>query len=320
MAQPGNARTQGAGSPGPLTTAAFLGAVVIGGGNFTAVAFSNQDLAPLYGATVRFGVAAALMLVITLVGGYTLPRGRAAAGAVLYGLLAFGSTYGLLYFAIDGLGAGTLSIVMAAVPLATLVLAVMNGQERFTSRRVIGALLVIVGFAVLSVEKLGTAQPIYLIAGILAVLSVSGSTVLIKGYPQAHPVTSNAIGLTAGTILLATASLVFGEPWTIPTDGSTWLALLWLAVIGSVGLFISFLYVVATWTASATVYAVTLMPIVAIPVAAVMLGERVTPPVLAGAGLVIAAVYIGALRPERLRPDATVPETPGPVLDPASGA
>lgn len=306
-------------APSPLTMAAFFGAVVVGGGNFTAVAFSNQELAPLYGAALRFGAAAVVMLLISVLGGYKLPRGRAATGAVLYGLLAFGSAYALLYFAIDGLGAGTLSVIVAAAPLLTLVLAVASGQERFTTRGLVGAVLVIVGFAVLGADKLGAVRPVYLVAGVLAVLSIAGSTVLIKGYPRAHPVTSNAIGLTSGAILLAVGSLAFGEPWTVPTSGRTWLALVWLVGFGSVGLFVSFLYVVTKWTASATVYVVTLMPIVAIPVAALLLDEPVTLPVIAGAGLVIAAVYIGALRGGRPLRKASLTQTVEPVPDPAAG-
>ncbi|MGH3442385.1 MAG: DMT family transporter [Nitriliruptorales bacterium] len=308
------------GPPGPSTLAAFLGTVVIGGSNFTAVAFSNKELAPLFGATVRFGAAAVLMFAITFAGRYRLPRGRAITGAVVYGSLGFGAAYGLLYFAIDGLGAGTLSVLLASAPLVTLALAVVYGQERFTTRGVVGAVLVIVGFAVLSADKLGTVRPIYLVAGLLAVLSVSTSTVVIKGYPQAHPVTSNAIGMASGAVLLAAGSLVVGEPWTVPADGSTWMALLWLAVLGTVGMFAMFLYVVKTWTASASAYVVTLMPIVAIPVAALLLGERATPPVVAGAGLVIAAVYVGALRRGRPRPRVSVPESPERVPDPASGS
>lgn len=308
-------------SPGALIMTAFLVAVAIGGANFIAVTFSNRELDPLYGATVRFGAGAALMFLITFVGRYDLPRGRAAVGAAIYGLLGFGLAYGLLYFALspDGLSAGTASTIVASVPLVTLVLAVLSGQERFTTRGVAGGVLVIVGFAVLSVEELGgDIRPIYLIAALLGVVSIAGSSVVIKGYPQAHPVTSNAIGMTAGTILLAAASLVFGEQWTIPAGGPTWLALLWLVAFGSVGLFILFLYVIKNWTASATVYAVTLMPLVAIPLAAVMLDERVALPTIVGAVLVIGAVYIGALRRDRPGEEAPLPEVPQPAPEPAS--
>ena len=320
MTQP-EVETRHQSHPGTLTMAAFIGAVVIGGGNFIGVAFSNQELDPLYGAALRFGVAGVCFFAITLVGGYQVPRGRAAVGAAIYGLLGFGLAYGLLYFAIDGVGAGTTSVMVASAPLATLVLAVMSGQERFTPRGVIGGLLVIVGFAVLSLDNLGAAdRPVYLIAGFLGTLSIAGSSVAIKGYPQAHPVTSNAIGMTVGAIILAAGSLIFQEQWTLPGRGQTWLALLWLVGFGSVGLFILFLYVIQSWTASGAVYAVTLMPVVAIPLAALMLDEKLTLTVFAGAALVIAAVYIGALGGARSKSNVSLSRPREAVTDSSSRA
>ncbi len=53
--------------PGPLTLASFLAAVLLGGVNFLAVRVSNEELAPLWGATLRFILAGAIFVVIALV-------------------------------------------------------------------------------------------------------------------------------------------------------------------------------------------------------------------------------------------------------------
>ncbi len=65
---------------------------------------------------------------------------------------------------------------------------------------------------------------------------------------------------------------------------------------GSVGLFYLFLFVMGHWTASATVYALTLMPVVAVTLGAWLVREPITPEIVAGAALVVLAVYVGALR------------------------
>jgi hypothetical protein len=49
---------------GRLTFAAFAGTVLIGGSNFVAVKFSNLELAPLYGAAVRFTAAAVIFALL----------------------------------------------------------------------------------------------------------------------------------------------------------------------------------------------------------------------------------------------------------------
>ena len=283
-------------SPPRQTLAAFAGAVVIGGTNFIAVKFSNEGLDPTFGAMLRFGLAAAIFFLIAAALRLPLPRGRAAVGALLYGALGFGVSYWALYFALTELTAGTASIVMASVPLLTLVLAVLHRQERFTGRGLIGGLLAIAGIGILSAGSIGgDIRPIYFGAALLGALAAAESSVLVKGYPRAHPITTNAIGMAGGTVLLLVASLVQGEQWALPADGKTWAALVWLVVAGSVGLFALFLFVIVRWTASATVYALTLMPVVAVTLGALLAGEAITIWVVVGGALVIAAVYIAAL-------------------------
>jgi len=122
---------------------------VIGGANFVAVKFSNEELEPLFGAALRFGAATLLFFAIMRIRRLPMPYGKAALGAVIYGLLGFGLAYGLLYFALVELTAGTTSVIMASVPLITLLLAVLHRQERLSMRGVAGGLLAIAGIAVL---------------------------------------------------------------------------------------------------------------------------------------------------------------------------
>lgn len=298
------------GPPDRVTLGAFAGAVVIGGSNFIAVKLSNDELEPLFGAGIRFAAAALLLVVLMRVRRLAVPRGPDALGPALYGLLGFGVSYGLLYYALQGLTAGTAAVFMASTPLITLVLAVLHGQERFTPRGVAGGLLAVAGIAVISVESLGgDLQASYLVAALLGVVAVAESSVLVKGFARAHPITTNAVGMIAGALLLLVASLVFGETWELPRTAATWGVLAWLAVPGSIGLFALFVFVITRWTASATVYALTLMPVVAITLGAVVKDEPVTVELVAGGVLVMAAVYVGALSGRRV----------GPAPDPRQG-
>ncbi|MDQ4126259.1 MAG: EamA family transporter [Actinomycetota bacterium] len=287
-------------APDRVTLGAFAGAVVIGGSNFIAVKLSNEELEPLFGAGLRFAAAAILLVALMRVQGLGVPRGPDAVGPAVYGLLGFGVSYGLLYYALQGLTAGTAAVFMASTPLITLVLAVLHGQERFTPRGIAGGLLAVAGIAVISVESLGgDLQASYLVAALLGVVAVAESSVLVKGFPRAHPITTNAVGMAAGALLLLAGSLAFGESWELPRTAATWGVLAWLVVPGSIGLFWLFVFVIQRWTASATVYALTLMPVVAITLGALVKDEPVTAEVLAGGVLVMAAVYVGALSGRR---------------------
>jgi len=280
----------------PATLAAFAAAVVIGGMNFIAVKFSNEELDPLSGAAIRFASAALLLFAIVALWRYPLPRGRAAMGAAIYGLLGFGVSYAFLYYAIEGLGAGTTSGFVAATPLATLLLAIAHKQEKLTARGLLGGLLAVAGIVLLSVRSFETDLELsYLVAVILGVVSIAESGVVIKAYPSPHPMSTNAVGMAAGALFLIVASFAFSATWEMPTEAKTWGALAWLVVMGSVALFWLFLYVIARWTASATAYVVTLMPVVAITLGVLVADEELTPELVVGAVVVLIAVWIGAL-------------------------
>ena len=302
-------------SPDRITLAAFAGAVLIGGSNFVAVKVSNSELDPLFGAAFRFGAAALIMFAIARWRRMPLPRGRAAVGAIVYGILGIGVSYAGLYYALTGLTAGTTSVIGAAVPLMTLVLAVAHGQEKFTLRGALGGTLAVAGIAILSGGSFGAdLSMMHVGAALVGLLAVAESSVVVKGFPRAHPVTTNAVGMAAGALLLAAGSLAFGETWALPSEPGTWLAYSWLVVAGSCGLFALFLFVIKRWTASATTYVLTLMPVVAVTLGIVLLDEQLRVQTIIGGVVVLAAVYVGALsKPRMAGPKAA------PVLAEATG-
>ena len=283
-------------TPSRATLAAFGGAVIIGGANFLAVKFSNDELDPLTGAALRFTAASLMLFAICGIWRYELPRGSAALGAAIYGLLGFGVSYAFLYYAILGMGAGPTSVILASVPLATLILAVAHRQEVLTARGVVGGVLAVIGIGLLSYRSLEADLELsYVVAAILGVIAIAESGVVIKGFPRAHPMSTNALGMAVGALFLIVATEVFDQSWTLPSKAKTWAALAYLVVIGSGVLFWLFLYVITRWTASVTSYITTLFPVVAITLGAIFADEAITIELVAGGALVLAAVYIGAL-------------------------
>ena len=81
----------------------------------------------MWGAGLRFGLAAAVFAVLVVVLRLPLPRGRVLGLVVMYGLLAFAIAYGCLYWALQDVPAGIGAVVMAVGPLLTLLLAVAHG-------------------------------------------------------------------------------------------------------------------------------------------------------------------------------------------------
>ena len=123
---------------------AFLTYTVLAGGNAVCIRFSNRELAPLWGASLRFALAAAVLLAIMVVLRLTFPRGRGLIGSLLYGLLNISAGFGLVYYGLVQVHAGLGQILLALVPLATLLLAVLWRQERLGAAAVMGTLLALV--------------------------------------------------------------------------------------------------------------------------------------------------------------------------------
>lgn len=294
-----------------VTLSAFVAAVVIGGANFVAVKLTVDELDPLYGASSRFALACLLFFAILFVARVPFPRGAALVGAAVYGALGFGVTYALMYVALVELSVGVASVLMAVVPVFTLVLAALQRLEPITVRGLAGGALAVVGIAILSARSLGGDVPFpYLLAALVAPLVVAESTIVVKRFPRTDPVATNAVGMFVGAAVLAAASVAAGEQWTLPQERATWIAVTWLVVAGSVGLFWLFLFVVRRWTASATTYALPLMPVVAVALAAALTDEAIGIEEMIGGLLVIAGAYVGALRRER-RPRDVAPADPG---------
>ncbi|MDQ3937775.1 MAG: DMT family transporter, partial [Chloroflexota bacterium] len=134
-------------SPGGMTLAAFAVAVTLGGGNFLAVRFSNRELDPFWGAGLRFGIAALLFIGIVAALRLPWPRGALLRRTVLYGVLGFAGFYALMYWALLHVTAGVAAIVLAIVPLVTLLMGAAQKLETVSWRGLVGSVLALAGIA-----------------------------------------------------------------------------------------------------------------------------------------------------------------------------
>jgi hypothetical protein len=101
-----------------------------------------------------------------------------------------------------------------------------------------------------------------------------------------------------------------GEPLVLPQRVETWVAIGFLAVIGSVVVFVLYLVVLSYWAASRAAYGFVLIPLVTVVLSAWLDDEPVTAGLMLGGFLILAGVYIGALRPARAK-QASAAQEPG---------
>ena len=277
--------------------AAFVAMSVLAGGNAVAIRFSNRELTPLWGAGLRFALATVLLVALMAVLRLTLPHGMAMTGAVLYGGLAIGGAFAFAYYGLVRIHAGLGQTVLALVPLATLLLAVLQRQERLRIGAVVGALLALAGIGVMSNATVREDVPVLSLLALLgAALCFAQAAVLVRHFPRAHPVTMNAVGMGTGAVLLIAGALVAQEPLELPREAATWLAIGYLVPVGSVVVFVLYLVVLRHWTASRASYEFVLIPVVTVALSAWLDDEPIGTGLILGGVLVLTGVYVGALR------------------------
>jgi drug/metabolite transporter (DMT)-like permease len=302
-------------APDSLTLGAFLVAVTVGGGNFIGVRLSNLELQPFWGAGLRFGLAALIFVGIALVLRLRWPRGDQLKLTLVYGALSFALFYALMYWALVHVTAGVATVVMAVVPLMTLLLAGAQKLERITRRNVAGAVLALAGIAWMTFGPQPVFVPLLALLAMLAAAATAGQGIILgKRVSANHPAMTNAVGMSVGAVLLLVLSASLGEGWTLPRETEVVLAVGYLVTLGSVGLFILLLLVVRRWAATATSYMFVLFPVATMALEAGLLGEPVTFQAATGAVLVMIGVWFGALSPRaRLEREALAAEAGPPT-------
>jgi drug/metabolite transporter (DMT)-like permease len=292
--------TARSGLPERQVLVAFGAFILVGGGASVAIRITYGELAPFWAGTARFGLGALAFWGLVALRRLPLPRGRALAGAVLFGVLTVGLAFSLGGWGLVETPASVFQVLMALVPLATLFLSAAEGVEAITRRGVIGAILAVGGIAVTVIGSGGSSVSIpHALAIVGAAVCIAQGGVLIKKFPPNPPVVTNAIAMTTGALVLAAVSLLRGEAWTLPTEADTWIALIYLVVFVTVLAFLLYMFVLGKWTATGASYGFVLVPLVTLVVASTVAEESISSQFLVGTALVLAGVYVGALMPAK---------------------
>lgn len=280
----------------------FIFFVVLIGGAPIAIKIIFSELSPFYLGFIRYSFGSAFFWVVVFLKRLEVPRGRALIGAVLYGILGFGFAFLFLALGLVKTSASLGSVLMALLPLLTIILSTLQRTESLTGRGVFGAFLAVAGtsLSVGGTPAVEISLP-HILSIILGTAFMGESNVVYKKFPRSHPIVTNAIAMGSAALVLAIASLINGEAWVIPTQPATWIALVYQVIPVTIVAFFLYTQVLDQWTASATSYAFVLIPIVTVFIASVFYGEHITSGFLIGASLILAGVLVGVLLPGKKR-------------------
>ena len=287
-----------------------LGVVyLVWGSTYLAIAIAVQTLPPLLSAGLRFLLAGALL------GAWLVARhGRVAlgverrqlGGAALVGSLLLAGGNGLVVLAERTVPSGLTALVVASVPLWIIVFRLVAG-DRVAGSLLLGVLVGFAGVAILVVPRgaSGEVDPVGLVIVVGATFSWALGTFASPRVPTPRdPLASTALQMLAGGALLLLVAVAIGEPARAdPSSFSTasLAAMAYLVVFGSLVAFSAYTWLLQHAPVSVVATYAYVNPVVAVLLGAVVLSEALTPSMLIGAAIILAAVAFivsrGATRP-----------------------
>jgi drug/metabolite transporter (DMT)-like permease len=293
----------------PLAVLAYCACALIWGTTYFAIRISIAPGGyPTYqAAALRFTIAALVLGALVAVGwARPAPRGRRALAALaIAGTMNFVS-YSLIYTAEERIPGGLAAVIFGTLPLVTAVLGAVTGIERPTGAAVVGALISLSGIAMISLERLdvSAAQAAGCLMVFGSVVTSASYNLLLKRHAAGqHPLANNAVFLATTALLMIALSLA-GErrplPWP-PPPGPT-LAVLYLALIGSVVAFAGYFYLLQHVRVMTLSTLVLVQPVIALSVDALFEAQRIAARTYLGAAITLAGVVVNLWGAARAAP------------------
>jgi len=272
------------------------------GSTYLGIKIAVETLPPLLTAGTRFLTAGLILVLILALRGRSLRiSSRELLSSALVGLLLLTLGVGVVHVAETRIDSSIAAMIAGTVPLQVILMRTVTGDRVSRGLR-LGTAVGLVGLALVVLPGLGSGSTaVGLLVMVAASISWSiGSFLSPRLTMPRDPFVASAYEMLAGGVFLTAAALALGQ-WRdlgggAITAGSA-AAWVYLVVAGSLVGFTAYAWLLRAAPISLVVTHQYVNPLVAITLGMLFLSERPSPFTLAGAALVIGAVYI-AVRSE----------------------
>jgi drug/metabolite transporter (DMT)-like permease len=195
------------------------------------------------------------------------------------------------------------SILNATVPLFTILIAhFLLQDDKITTPKVLGLLMGFVGVVILMSKDIGASLGSVLgqIAIVLASVFYAGSGVYARKTTQEMPGIMRSAGpLLPATIVMWLAMFLFESPVKVPQLGITWIALLFLGVLGSGLAFVMSYYLLHEIGPTRTSMVTYLFPLGGVILGVAFLDEQLSWQLAVGAVLIVLSLVVANMQPQK---------------------
>jgi drug/metabolite transporter (DMT)-like permease len=263
---------------------------------------SGVDTSTLLG--LRFGLAAAVLLVLMTVRRLSFPRGRVLGGLLALGAIGYVGQSAAYFTAVRLAPVALVVLLLYLYPALVTVLAAAFLKERITA----------VKATALAVALIGTALTIGPVEGEVSILGVSLALTAAVIYAVyillGSRLTQRAGAIPSATLIVLSATVVYllfvaMQGPALPRDWTGWAAILALGLVSSVVSIVTFFAGLERVGPTAAATLSTLEPLVSVALGAAVLGEELSWLQATGGMLILVAAIAFAMSGETNR-DASV--------------
>ena len=279
--------------------AAWLALCVVWSSTWLAIKVGLRDLPPISFVALRFVVAIAVLLLISIGRVELWPRRRADYVVLAStGLLMFALNYTLLFWGEQYVSSGLAAIIQASIPIFGMVFAHwLLPDEPLRWQRLTGALVAMFGVALICARLLSFNGWLAFFGGLgitVGAASAAFSNVVLKGRNiQLAPSMLACWQMIFGTVPLLILGLgVDGNPVRFHWTPTATFCLLYLAVIGSSFTFLLLYWLMPRMTVTNLQTISLITPPGAIALGWALGGEKLSVWSLLGAGFVLLGVWM----------------------------
>ena len=275
----------------------FISLGLIWSSSFLWVELAIRELGPI--TLVAFRVLFGLLfgLVVIFIQGVKFPRTlKEWTPLLVLGLTNIAIPFFLISWGQVSIESGVASILDATVPLFTILAShFLLDDDKMTTSKVLGLLVGFAGVIILMIKDIdaGTSTLLGQIAVIVACIFYAGSSIYARKMTEDTPAILRSMGpLVSATITMWVAAFLFEAPIKIPTLPITWIALLWLGILGSGAAFIMLYYLIHEIGPTRATMVTYLFPLGGVTLGVIFLNEKLTWQIITGALLIILSLAI----------------------------
>ena len=283
---------------------AFIGLGGIWSSSFLWIKIAVQEIGPF--TLVAFRVVFGLLfgLSVILIQRISWPRGwREWFPLLLLGLTNVAIPFVLISWGEQSIDSAVAAILDATVPLFTIVIAhFVLSDDKMTLPKTVGLLIGFAGVVVLLSEDIGTSPSSVLGQAAVVVASAfyAGSAVYARKTTEGTPAVFRSAGpLISASLMMWVATFLVETPVRLPQLPLTWIALLWLGILGSGFAFVLSYYLIHEIGPTRTSLVTYLFPLGGVILGVTFLHEHLTWQVATGAALIVASLAVANWQPAK---------------------